>query len=151
MTLKGGDRVAFDFDGSLEVARLLWALADQTEQGGRNRTTASHTARTGWEGKYGDDFDARIGDEETSTANVASRLREEAKGWATAWKKAMDEQNKRNRAAKVTEVRNKRSWMERNIGDRFWGDDSEDQVAAANTVSTPKPPLFAPTAREQRF
>lgn len=151
MTLKGADRVAFDFAGSLELARMLWALADQVEAESGTRSTAAQTAKTGWLGKYGDDFTARRGDEQVGATNVAIRLREEAKGWASAWKRAMDEQNKRNRAAKVTEVRNKRGWVERNIGDRVLGDDSEQQVRGVTAVSTPKPPAFIATAEEQRF
>jgi hypothetical protein len=147
----GGGRVPFDFDGSLTLARRLWSLADLVDHDMARRGQAADIARARWRGPYRAEFDTRVDIEANSARRIAEGLREEAKGWAEAWREALEEQNRRNRAARVAEERNSRGWFERNIGDRFGGDDSEDQVPPCPTVPLPKPPGFVPTAHEWRF
>jgi len=146
-----GERVPFDFEGSLTLARRLWALASTIEQSASSRATKVEVAQAKWEGPYRTDFDGRATDEATSSSRVVAALREEARGWADAWREAMEEQNRRNRAAKVTEVRDDRGWMERNVGDRIMGDDSDEEVPQCPTIATPQPPSFLATADESLF
>lgn len=144
-------RVRFDFDGSLTLARKLWALADLIESAKASRAGHAAIARDSWRGKYAEDFALRVTDESTSFTRVIHGLREEACGWATCWKKAMDEQNRRNRARQVDATRAKRSWVERNIGDLFLGDDSDSQVPMPPSVAVPQPPHFLPTQEEVTY
>jgi hypothetical protein len=128
----------------------LWALADTVESTQDIREKDAAIAQRLWQGKYANEFATRINDEATSARRIADGLRAEARGWATAWKSAMDEQNRRNRAGKVDSVRKQRSGWER-FGDIFLGDDSEKQVAAAPVAATPQPPNFSPTMHEKRY
>ena len=147
----GNERVPFDFEGSLELAKSMWSLANEVEGAAAKRSAAANVAKAKWRGAYGTEFEGRMGDEGSGAKTVAAGLRAEAKGWAKAWKKAMDEQNRRNRADRVAEIRNSRSWFERNVGDRIKGDDSEQQVKALKVATVPCPPDFAATMTEQRF
>lgn len=145
-----GARVRFDFDGALALARKLWSLADDLERSKLTRTQQADTAKAVWRGQYADQFGVRMTDEDTTRANVINGLREEAKGWATSWKNAMDEQNRRNRAKAVDEERENRSGAEK-FGDFFVGDDSDEQVAKARTADVPQPPFFTATMTETAF
>ena len=145
------ERVRFDFDGSLRLARRLWALADQLEAARASRANDADVARRGWRGRYAEEFERRMADESAGFTNVAHSLRDEARGWAASWKSAMDEQNRRNRARQVDAVRAHRSWLER-MGDRIKGsDDSDSEVPQAPVADTPQPPHFAPTQREVTY
>jgi hypothetical protein len=148
---QGGGRVVFDFDGSLELARQLWSLADDivTEHG--LRETDFTTANAKWEGPYGVEFEGRRADERTSKANVVEGLRDDARAWAQAWAAALDQQNKNNRAAEVTRVRNDRNLFEVGWDNTFGEDDSDSQVAAVPDVTVPIPPRFQATATETTY
>lgn len=149
--MEGGGRVGFDFEGSLELARMLWALADEVEVEDDARERRYDTAMAKWRGPHADQFVDRRSTERSSRGNVVESLRDGANSWAEAWAVAMDQQNKNNRAARVEEIRADRSWMERNVGDRIMGDDSDDQVPMPEAPATPSPPAFAPTATEIRY
>jgi hypothetical protein len=86
-------QVVFDFTGSLDLARRSWRLADQLEQLGRQRGTRADAALVGWLGPYAFEFIRRIDSETQDAAHLAAQLRAEADGWATEWKKAMDQEN----------------------------------------------------------
>jgi hypothetical protein len=144
-------RVSFDFSGSLELARVLWNLADLIVSAQSTRSVAAEAALRQWEGRFGTEFSIRVSDEKDRTVAIAVGLRTEAHGWAESWAKAMNEQNRRNRAARVAEVRLQRSFWERNLGDRIFGDDSESQVRALPYSSVPQAPNFAPTQTEVSF
>lgn len=148
--MKTGGRVNFDFDGALQLARGLWALADDLETEDNGRGGEAEVAKAKWRGAYGDEFARRRDDEYTSRTRVVDGLRRDAKEWAKAWAKAMTQQNKNNRAAKVEQQKQKRSNMEK-FADIFVGDDSDDLVASARTATAPQPPGFLPTSTEQRF
>lgn len=145
------ERVPFDFDASLALARRLWLLADEVDHVRATRDTTADNARTRWQGAKRDDFDRRTTDEEASAIRAAGALRDEATGWANAWRDALDEQNRRNRAQRITQIRDNRSWAEANIGDRVLGDDSDEQVPDEPVVTAPQPPQFLPTQDETTF
>ncbi len=150
MGMHGLNDVRFDFDGSLALARRLWQLADLTDSTARARETAAGTAAKDWRGELVGQFDRRSTAELSALRQSADQLRAGARGWGRAWKEAMDENNRRRRARKVTEIRDSRSALER-FGDIFVGDDSDEQVPAARTVAVPGPPNFAPTDTPQVF
>ncbi len=150
MTASAG-RVRFDFAGSLAQAKRLWALAEHLDGLKTARTADAELALRSWRGQYAGQFRTRMTDEATSLGNVAEGLRSEARAWAQSWKDAMDLQNRRNRAQQVEAVRARRSWTERNIGDLFQGDDSDQQVAPAPVAAVPQPPEFQPTCTEVRY
>lgn len=146
--MTAGGRIAFDFEGSLQLARQLWQLAESLETEDAGRETQFDTAKAKWEGKYGTQFVGRRADERTSRTNVASGLRTDAREWARAWARAMDQQNKNNRAAEVERVREDRGMLEKGWDATFGEDDSDDQVPMPEAVPVPQPPGFAPTAEE---
>lgn len=146
-----GGRVDFDFDGSLELARTLWTLAEDLEQEDSGRATQSETALARWEGPYATQFAQRCATERASATNVAAGLRQDAEAWAAAWVEAMHQQNKNNRAAEVQRVRDDRGLLEKGWDATFGEDDSESQVGEVQRPATPRPPHFSPTATEQVF
>lgn len=148
--MEGGGRVEFDFAGSLQLARDLWALADEilTEDNGREQQFT--TAKEKWLGPYGEQFVGRRSDERTSRGTVVSAMRDDARAWAQAWATAMNQQNKNNRAAEVERIRDDRGLLEQG-SDFFFGDDSDDQVPMPPEPAVPTPPGFAPTMSEIRY
>ncbi|QGG93641.1 hypothetical protein [Actinomarinicola tropica] len=140
-----GDAVGFDFEGSLQLARQLWQLADLIQSEDADREVDADTATAKFEGPHADSFVARREQERTSRTTVISALRDDARNWAEAWATAMDQQNKNNRAARVEEIRENRGALER-FGDLFVGDDSDEQVPMPDPVAVPSAPDFAPTA-----
>jgi len=151
MAPTGGGRVVFDFDGSLELARLLWSLADDIQNEHTLREADYETAIAKWEGPYATEFAGRRADERTSKTNVVSGLRADARAWAQAWAAALDQQNKNNRAAKVTEVRNDRGLLERGWDATFGEDDSDSKVDPVPEIAVPLPPSFTATATETTY
>lgn len=146
MTTAAG-KVEFDFVGSLELARQLWQLAAEVERVNGARQKAYETAKTKWLGAYGDEFVTRRDAETSSSSNIVVGLQDGAKSWAQAWAKAMDQQNKNNRAAKVKEISDRRSNAERFTDFAIVRrDDSDDQVPKVPQVAVPVPPLFLATA-----
>lgn len=147
-----GGQVDFDFDGSLELAAKLWALAEELEREDSGRQRQGETALAKWRGPYATQFGQRRATEEASAGNVVTGLRADARSWASAWVDAMEQQNKNNRAAKVEAVRDDRGLIERGWDEYGFGeDDSESKVGAAERPATPQPPGFAPTATLQDF
>lgn len=140
-----GGKVVFDFDGSLELARLLWALADALEAEDSGRQTDYETAMARFKGAYADQFVSRRDTETTSRSTVVEGLRADAKNWAKAWANAKYQQNKNDRVAAVEKIRADRSNMEKFYDLVRGNDDSDDQVPPAKSVTTPSPPQFFPT------
>src|SRR6188472_931146 len=99
--MDAGGRVKFDFEGSLELARQLWALAADVETADAGRQKDFDVAKAKWSGAYGDEFATRRDAELSSRVNVARGLRRDANAWAAAWATALEQQNKNNRAAEV--------------------------------------------------
>lgn len=149
---RAGGRVDFDFEGSLELARQLWALAEELEQEDAGRTGQSETALAKWQGPYATEFAQRCNTERSSAANVIQGLQRDAQTWAAAWAAAMAQQNQNNRAAAVQRHRDDRWWGEK-LWDEYGGgeDTAEEEIPAAQAPAVPRPPHFQPTATEQVF
>jgi hypothetical protein len=137
-----GADVRFDYDGSLRLARALWAFADELEEAKGARQREVLAALRTWRGPYGDEFRDRSHDEQTSIASLVAALRTEADQWAAAWKAAMDEQNRRLYARKVDRMKKDRSTLDK-VGDFFTGFDYPPEPPA---VPKPAPAGFYPTA-----
>ena len=146
---EGGGRVQFDFEGSLQLARQLWSTRRRRpDRGRRSGDPVRRPPRpSGW------------GPTPTSSSAVgrtsgrraprsSPRLREDARLWAEAWARALDQQNKNNRAAEVERVRDDRGMFEKGWDSTFGEDDSDDQVPMPEPVSVPTAPSFLPTATE---
>lgn len=149
--IEPGGKVDFDFDGSLELARSLWALAEDLEREDGGRERQSETALAKWKGPYATQFTQRCSTERASAANVVDGLQRDARAWADAWVEAMHQQNKNNRAAEVERVRDDRGLLEKGWDATFGEDDSESEVTDADRPATPQPPQFNPTATPQVF
>lgn len=102
----GGD-VPFDFEGSLQLARQLWALADEIESENSQRQLDFVAATAKWRGVYGRQFIDRRHTEQKSVDAVCNGLREDAKAWAKAWAEAMEQQGRNNRAKALEDLTEK--------------------------------------------
>ncbi len=131
----------FDWDGSLRVARRLWALADEVEAVMRSRDTSAADALVDWLGSYGRQFAERIGTEHTGATGVVAGLRDGANGWAWQWKQAMDEQNRRLHAREEQRRKDDRGFLD-NVGGFFFGHDDLPPRPAEASVPT-APDFFA--------
>ena len=140
--------IRFDFDGSLELARSLWRLADDVEQLLTSRWALASTAATGWTGRYGVEFAERVGAEQSTGSVLAQQLRGDATGWAMAWTAAMDEQNRILYARAVKRVEDSRSTLDK-IGGFFTGHD--DLPPMPQPAAVPQPPYFFPTRAFARY
>lgn len=139
-------RVDFDFSGSLELARLLWQMADSMNPLERRRSDASELAAQDWEGPHGDEFRTRAGNEPDEFTATEERLRSAADSWAEAWARATDEQRRRDHQDKIEQERASRGSGEQ-FFDVFLGDDSADVVGPPPApVTVPGGPTFTPTA-----
>ena len=147
----GGRAVQFDWDGSLELARKLWALAEDLQHEDAGRETQYDTAKAKWRGAYGEQFAERRSTERASCTNVITGLRDDARAWAQAWAQAMDQQNKNNRAAEVERVSDDRGLIEKGIDATVGSDDSDSKAPKPASVPVPTPPGFAPTAHETTY
>jgi len=85
--------VEFDWTGSLQMARDLWALAEQLTTTMANRETAATHAALDWVGPHHDSFVTRMATERTNVDAAAGQLKAAADGWAFQWQQAMDQQN----------------------------------------------------------
>ena len=133
--------VRFDFEGSLRLARSLWAYADELQAARSVRDTDAGVALRSWRGPFGDEFRERAADEQHSLSALIAALRSDADAWAQAWKDATDEQNRRVWARQVEQMKAERSMMEK-VGDFFTGFDYPPEPA---TVPKPVPGMFYAT------
>lgn len=140
-----GGQVVFDFDGALQLARDLHALADDLIARRENRRVNAETARDKWLGPLRSDFDNRESDEYGEVASIASQLRSEAVLWAKAWQGAVLQQRKNYRMAKIEEVSANRGALEK-LNDTinpFARDNSADNVPEAEAPPLPTAPHFS--------
>jgi hypothetical protein len=140
--------VRFDWDGSLRVARRLWALADDVDAAMAGRELHAEHALTDWLGRFGREFGERIATERSSADTVSAGLREGAGAWAWQWKSAMDEQNRRLHAREEQRIKDDRSLGSRFIG-IFAGHD--DLPPAPAEAGVPTAPGFHPTRGFARY
>lgn len=148
MTWNGAGDLRFDWDGSLRIARGLWALADQIESLQSKRVTEAGEALVDWLGAFAVEFVERINTEVGSTTALARGLREGANAWAYQWKEAMDEQNRRRHAREERRVKDDRSWMDRNV----WSLNGHDDLPPSpQPAAVPQAPSFQPTRGFVRY
>lgn len=151
MAYNGAEGVRFDFDGALALARNLWTMADELEGQAAAMGEAGMTALSGWLGPYGTEFLGRRDVEHDSFGIVVQGLRAEAITWGQGWAGAVNEANRRRRAAAVAAEQANRSMMEKVADAMVHGDDSDRQIAPVVEVSPPQPPSFAATGGLQNF
>jgi hypothetical protein len=135
-------QVVFDYSGSLDLARQSWRMADQLEQLGRDRGARASAALVGWTGAYADEFVGRVDDEVRTAMAIAGELRAEANGWATEWKKAIDQENYNRYQDACDRARGERSNLDKVVGALFGHDDLPSPPRLADT---PASPGFYPT------
>lgn len=133
--------VRFDYEGALRLARTLWSFAEDLESERTSRRSEAMDALRTWRGPFGDQFRDRVADEQTSLASLIAALKSEADLWASAWKEAMDEQNRRLYARRVEAMKEERSRLEK-LGDFFTG---FDYPPAPAPVPKPGPAMFHAT------
>ncbi len=140
--------VRFDYDGSLELARRLWQLADRldTLAGERHRWAAD--ALVDWAGPLGAEFAGRVDTEAADVARISGELRVTANGWAQAWAGALNQQNRRLFARACELVRRRRSVGDQIVGFFTGHDDLPSEPA---TRSIPSAPRFLPTGTFARY
>ena len=148
---RAGGRVQFDFEGSLALARELWAFADEVDTERATRESNFDIASASWRGSYADEFGKRRETERASERAVVVALREDAEAWAKAWAAAMDQQNKNNRVAEVERRSRDRNLLEKAWDSTFGEDDSEQSVPMPAPVPVPTAPAFRPTACEVTY
>lgn len=137
--------VVFDYDGSLEVARRLWALADRLGTEMTARETARGDAEVGFVGKYAGQLIDRVGQERTDVDNAVTQLRAGADAWAAAWKDAVDQQNQNRYARAYEHSKNNQGFL--GLG-RLDGIERPPDV---QHVTIPVSPSYAPTGGFQSF
>jgi len=135
--------VRFDYDGSLDVARRLWRLADQVEHTAATRRFAADTALVHWAGPLATEFGTRIDTETADLLRIVGELRTTANTWAAAWAHAVNMQNRRLFARACAVVRERRS-----VKDKIWGGivGHHDLPPEPHTRSAPIAPSFIPMA-----
>lgn len=146
--MHAGAHVVFAFDAALDAARRLWALADVVEAAASPRRSATSDALVGFLGPVADAFAERAEREAAETGRVVVLLRADARTLAASWAAAMDEENRVRRAVRTTELKDRRSLLER-LGDVLTGFD--EWPAAVPPVAVPCPPTFVPTAEPVRY
>lgn len=140
--------VRFDYDGSLDLARRLWQLADRLDALGADRHRWAVDALVDWTGPLGGEFAGRVDTEVVDLARVSGELRAAADGWAQAWAGALNQQNWRLFARACDVVRSRRSTGDKIIG-FFTGHD--DLPAEPYTRATPTAPRFLATGTFARY
>jgi hypothetical protein len=148
MTTADRADVRFDYDGSLELARRLWALADRLAVLAVDRRHGAGEALARWEGRYGRDFAVRIDTETADLDRIAADLRAVAEGWAQAWADALNLQNRRAHARAVDRARRDRSLLDQVGGFLFGHDDLPPEPFLR---PPPPPPGFRPTGGFARY
>lgn len=139
--------VAFDFDGALELARLLWGLAEEVEKVDGLRRSLAASAGVDFTGVYAREFAGRMADETSACSRTARGLRDDATACARLWKDAMDEQNRRLYGRHVDDMKANRS-IGAKIGDLFTGFEYPPEP---DPVALPVPPRFLATGDFVRY
>jgi hypothetical protein len=140
--------IRFDFDGALNLARRLWTFATEVDTLGSVRAQHAQVALSTWQGVFGTQFGERINAEITDLGAAAGELRTAANAWATAWALAMNEQNRRLFARRVTEIEDDRSVVDDVVG--FFGG-HDDLPPEPSELGVPQAPAFAATGSLVRY
>ncbi len=145
VTMDIGPPVVFDFAGALTLCRDLWALADDLETYGADRTAALLVALEDWRGPEADSMTEDVWPAETSNLVTGiDQLRSGALAWADSWSAAQQMHNNRQYAIAIDQEQSTRSTGEQFV-DWFVGDDSARHVPAPGESATPQAPGFEPT------
>ena len=120
--------VVFNFDGALEVARRLAALAEQADSAFDVYEAEADAAFAVWSGPHRDRAADRVSQQRGSTAAAIQSLRSEADRWALAWASAADDLRRERWVVAATR-----------------GQDGPP-LAAPAPVEVPHPPSYLPTA-----
>jgi hypothetical protein len=136
------DDVRFDYDGSLDVARRLWQLADTLEGLAGERRRWAIEALVEWEGRFATEYAGRLDVELGDVGRHATDLRGAALGWAQAWASAINQQNRRLHARAVWRAEQDRSVLD-SVGGFFFGHD--DIPPDPRPRAVPSAPQFSPT------
>ena len=94
--------VVFDFDGALQLARRLAALADDWEQASATYGARGRRALGSWTGPTRDRVEERLVAEGRAGEATVHALRAEADRWARAWAGAADDLRHQRWLAAVT-------------------------------------------------
>jgi hypothetical protein len=139
--------VTFDYVGALSLARRIWALADQVDHTMRARGELSLAARQDFTGTYADQFTRRVSVEAANLTVVVHELHGDAEAFAAAWKREMEEENRRLYARHVDHVKKQRSLVVTLWDDTF----GYRYPPPPDPIPQPTPPLFLPTADFVRY
>jgi hypothetical protein len=139
-----GGQVRFDFDGALDLARSLWALADHVDSSQADRTNSARVTLDHWQGRYADSFREGVNVAVSNASHLSEAFRLDARNLATLWKRAMDQENLVRYAEHVDRMRAERGIIE-HVRDYLFGDDT-DYGPRPSPVPVPQPPNFAATA-----
>lgn len=134
--------VRFDYDGSLDIARRLWRLADTLDTLESERRRWALEALVDWQGRFGTDFANRADSELGDLGRHAAALRGAALGWAHAWANAINQQNRRLHARAVWRAKRDRGIVDR-VGGLLFGHDDIPPDPTPRAV--PSAPLFHAT------
>lgn len=137
-----GAAVVFDFDGSLRLARRLWATADDLDAVTRDRQRMAEAALVDWSGAHAEVFALRMDEEAVTTGRLTVQLRGEAEGWADEWRKAIDQENRNRHAAAVRRVESQRGFLDGLVG---WIAGHDDLPPEPRAAVRPLAPAFLPT------
>lgn len=139
--MRASGDVRFDWDGSLELARRLWAYADQLDALRVARDRAADDLVRSWRGGLLAELTTRLADDSAGLDLAAARLREGALQWADAWRQAVDQQNRVLYARACERARADRGLVDRAIGFFVGHDDLPSPPAPRDA---PRPPHFVP-------
>lgn len=120
--------VVFNFEGALELARRLAALADEFEATFTVYGAEADAAFAVWSGPHRDRAADRVAQQRRSSEAAIRSLRSEADRWAQAWASAVDDLRRERWVAAATR-----------------GQDGPP-LAAPALVEVPHPPSYMPTA-----
>ncbi len=148
MGMSAADDVRFDYVASLQLARRLWALADDVDAIRNQRVALGQTALSDWLGVYGTQFADRINSEDVQAATIANEMRAAAEQWGIRWAEAMNEQNSINHARETERVKDDRSGWDNFTG--FFGG-HDDLPPTPGAVPPPTAPSFLPTGTLTRY
>ena len=148
MSLEAAADVRFDYVGSLQLARRLWALGDEVDQVWRKRVQHAEAALVDWLGVYGTEFAQRIDSESAQAQVIAGQLRAAADQWAARWAEAMNEQNRILFARETKHIEDNRSGWDNFVGTFVGHDDLPPQPP---TIDVPTSPSFYATGSLTRY